>query len=89
MISWPDVTNGGLEIISVWLIAINIRAVLRDKAIAGVTLVSQVAYSVWSLWNCYYYLHLSQVVSGIFAVFVLVANVIYAALMVKYRGNHG
>ena len=85
--SWPDVVNGGCETIGGLLILNHCRAVLRDKAVAGVSLVSVVLFTGWGFWNLFYYPSLNQWWSFTGGLIVVSANLLWACLLFRYRGQ--
>ena len=83
----PDLINGSFEFVGSLLIFNHCLAVLRDRAVAGVSIISTAVFTMWGFWNLYYYPHLSQWASFAGGVFIVFANVSWVMLMVHYK--HG
>lgn len=81
----PDIINGGFEAfgsIAVWA---NIRTILKEKQVRGYRSDVIIFFTSWSLWNMYYYPHLSQYASMLAGASLGLANLVYAFLVVHYR----
>lgn len=60
MPNWPDAVNGALELCGALMLAGNIAAVRRDKQLKGVHWAPTAFFTMWSLWNLYFYPSLDQ-----------------------------
>ena len=80
-----DLINGAFEAVGAFLILNHCRAVLHDKAVAGVSVLSTAVFAVWSFWNLYYYPSLGQWWSFTGGLAIVVANCWYVSLLVKHR----
>lgn len=83
--SLPDIVNGAFECAGGLFILNHCRAVLRDKAVAGVSIVSTAFFAAWGGWNCYFYPHLDQWCSFGGGLVIVAANALWIGLMLKYR----
>lgn len=83
--NWADFTNGLFEFIGGLLILNHCRAVLRDKAVAGVSILSTAIFTSWGFWNLYYYPSLGQWWSFTGGLLIVAANCLWVYLMLKYR----
>lgn len=83
----PDLINGLFECVGGLLILNHCRAVRRDKAVAGVSIVSTMVFTSWGIWNLWYYPSLDQWFSFAGGIVVLVANVLWVRLMLRYRSR--
>lgn len=83
--NWADFTNGLFEFIGGLLILNHCRAVLRDKAVAGVSILSTAVFTSWGFWNLYYYPSLGQWWSFTGGLLIVTANCLWVYLMLKYR----
>lgn len=83
----PDVINASFEALGGLLILNNCRLVLRDKAVPGVSVVSTAFFSLWGLWNLFYYPQLGQWWSLVGGIILVCANVFWVALLVVYRSQ--
>lgn len=81
--------NGAFEIFGGLFVLNHCRAVLRDKAVAGVSIISTAFFSTWGLWNLYYYPHLEQWASFAGGVFLVAANCLWVGLLLRYRKRPG
>ena len=85
IVDWPDLINGGFECIvgaTVWL---NIRQIYLDRRTYGIHLVPCVLFTMWSIWNLFYYPHLNQWISFIGSLNMALANCIWVGQMLYYR----
>ena len=83
----PDLINGlfeGASSLTIWL---NVRAILRDKAVKGFSPVPLIFFASWGYWNLFYYPHLNQWLSFFGGVSMVIANTVYIFLVLKYRGE--
>lgn len=81
-----DLINGAFELLAGLMVLNHCRAVLRDKAVAGVSILSVAFMSAWGFWNLYYYPSLDQWASFAGGVMIVIANVVWVFLLLKYRG---
>lgn len=79
-----DLINGAFEFMAGLMMANNCRVLLRDRAVAGVSIASMAFFSAWGIWNLWYYPSLGQTWSFVGGIFVVTANVAYVALLWKY-----
>lgn len=80
-----DMINGAYELLGGVFILNHCRAVLKDKAVNGVSLVSTVFFTSWGVWNLYYYPSLNQWCSFAGGIFIVLSNCLWIGLMLKYR----
>lgn len=83
----PDFINGAFELLGGAMILNHCRAVLRDKAVAGVSIASTGFFGAWGLWNLFYYPHLGQWWSTAGGAVIVAANFAWVSLLLKYRGR--
>ena len=81
----PDMINGLFEAVGGALVLNHCRAVLRDKAVAGVSIFSTAVFSLWGFWNLFYYPHLDQWYSFAGGLVIVTANCLWVYLLMKYR----
>ena len=83
-----DLTNGCFEFLGGLLVLNHCRAVLRDKAVKGVSVFSTAVFALWGVWNIYYYPSLDQWASFAGGLVIVSANALWVVLLLKYRrGN--
>jgi len=87
MNSWADALNGSLELLGGLFIAFSIARILRDKEVRGISWIHVGFFTIWGLWNLFYYPHLGQTWSFIGGIGVFVANSIYLALLIYFSRN--
>lgn len=80
-----DLVNGLFEAIGGLFVLNHCRAVLRDKAVAGVSILSTVVFAAWGVWNIYYYPSLGQWWSFAGGLVIVAANVLWVSLLIKYK----
>ena len=83
--TWADTTNGLYEVLGGLLVLNHCRAVLRDKAVAGVSIVSVALFTTWGMWNLYYYPSLGQWCSFGGGIVIMSANALWVMLLLRYR----
>lgn len=82
---WADLTNGALETFGGLLILNHCRVTLRDKDVAGVSVVSVALFATWGAWNLYYYPSLGQWLSFAGGLCPLLANLLWIVLIMRFR----
>lgn len=84
-----DLTNGGFEFVGGLLVLNHCRLVLRDKAVAGVSIFSTAIFTLWGIWNLYYYPSLGQWASFTGGLTIVSTNALWVALLLKYHKQPG
>lgn len=84
MITVPDLINAGFEFFGGALNYLNVRALQRDKKVAGVSVVPTTFFSAWGLWNLYYYPHLGQWLSFTGGLVIVSVNIWWVVLAIYY-----
>lgn len=82
---WPDLVNGGFELLGALFILLNVRALIRDKEIRGVHWGPTVFFTSWGFWNLFYYPALDQWLSFTGGLAIVAANVWWLGLTWSYR----
>ena len=82
-----DFTNGMFEILGGLMILNHCRVVIKDKAVAGVSVLSTAFFTSWGFWNLYYYPSLDQWWSFAGGIAIAAANLLWVALLIKYRAR--
>lgn len=80
----PDFINGMFESIGGGLVLTNCLRLYRDKEIKGVSIFPTAFFSVWGIWNLYYYPNLKQWLSFTGGLLVTLANVIWVCMAIYY-----
>ena len=82
-----DFTNGAFELFGAYLTWMNVVKLYKDKKIRGVYWKIWIFYSCWGLWNLYYYPSLEQWVSFWAGIVMVIGNIVWVILAIKYRNN--
>lgn len=80
-----DLINGGFELAAGFFVLNHCRVLAQHKEARGVSLASVVFFTLWGVWNLYYYPALNQPLSFYGGMFVVAANVFYVGMMAYYR----
>ena len=80
-----DLINGVIELFAAALSLLNVRIIMRDKAIRGVSWVPTLFFTAWGCWNLYYYPSLDQICSFIGGLFIFAVNMVWLYLVFHYR----
>ena len=83
----PDLINGILEILGGVFIFTNVFRIYRTKSSASFHWASALFFTSAGFWNIYYYPHLGQWFSFSGGVFIVLANVTYLFLVMRYWKN--
>lgn len=79
-----DVINGVFELMGGAFNVINIRRLVRDKKLSGVSWVPTIYFTAWGAWNLYYYPMLNQVFSFIGGLSIFISNMVWISLVFYY-----
>jgi hypothetical protein len=82
-----DFVNGSFELLAGFFVLNHCRVLRLHKQARGVSLVSVCFFTMWGLWNLYYYPALNQPLSFYGGLFVVAANALYVGMMVSYRSS--
>ena len=80
----PDHVNGIFELGGGLLTWLSVRRLVIDKEVKGVSWWPIWFFTVWGIWNLYYYPHLDQWWSFVGGIFIVVANTVWLVLLVYY-----
>lgn len=80
-----DVINGLFEMLGGIFVLNHCRTVIKDKAVAGVSIVSTIFFTLWGVWNLYYYPSLDQWWSFLGGLMIVGSNTLWVLLMFRYR----
>jgi len=80
-----DFVNGLFELSAGFFVLNHCRVLRLHKETRGVSLASVCFFTLWGLWNLYYYPALNQPLSFYGGLFVVAANALYVGMMVSYR----
>ena len=80
----PDHINGLFELVGGLLTWLSVRRLVIDKEVKRVSWWPIGFFTVWGVWNLYYYPYLSQWWSFVGGCFIVVANTVWLALLLYY-----
>lgn len=80
----PDFINGCFELIGGGLSIFNVRTIIRDKQVRGMSLTPLTFITAWGYWNVFYYPHLSQWLSFTGGLVIVSVNTIWLVLAIHY-----
>lgn len=80
-----DAINGLFEAGGGIFLLNNCRIVLRDKAVKGISILSTAYFAAWGAFNIFYYPSLHQWFSFCGGILIVVSNLIWIFLLLKYR----
>ena len=83
----PDLFNGLFELFGGFLYILNIRILLREKVVHGISLVPTAFFTSWGFWNLFYYSNLDQWFSFAGGILLVLTNGFWLYLALKYRHN--
>lgn len=80
-----DICNAIFELLGGLFVAHSCYCLYRDKEVKGISTLSIVFFSSWSVWNVFYYYRLNQFYSFIFGLLIPTFNVIWIGLYLYYK----
>jgi len=80
-----DMINAAFEFGGFLALMPSIMAIMRDKRVHGMSLLTPLFFTSWGWWNLFYYPSLDQFWSAIAAGLLASTNSVYLALLFKYR----
>lgn len=81
----PDLITAAFELLASAFILNHARVLWKTRQAYGVSLVSTAFFSVWGLWNLWYYPHLDQTLAFYAGIMVMVANTFWVYSIWKIR----
>ncbi len=83
----PDLINGGFELLGGFFVLNHCRVLYKQKAVAGVSILSIVFFTSWGVWNIFFYKHLNQPLSWYGGIVLAAANIFYVLMLLYYSKN--
>ena len=83
--SLADIVNGAFEVAGGLAVVQNCRRLTRDKQVRGIDWRVTGFFTVWGLWNLYFYPSLHQWFSFAGGVVIVLGNFWWLSLAVRYR----
>jgi ABC-type transport system involved in cytochrome c biogenesis permease subunit len=85
LICAPDLVNGSFELFGGILNILNIFELVKKKRVMGVSVIPVIFFTLWGIWNLYYYPHLGQRFSFKGGIAVVIVNTVWVALAIYYN----
>lgn len=85
MTHWPDLINGGFELLGAVFTWRNYLQLRRDRRVAGVYWPTTAFFAAWGLWNLIYYPTLGQWASFAGGVLLVAGNVAWVVLAIQLK----
>ena len=82
-----DLLNAFFEFAGAITVWHNVRVLLRDRKVRGVSLASIAFFTSWGFWNLYYYPSLGQMWSTAAGVFLCAGNLTWIVLALRWRNE--
>lgn len=82
---FADLTNGLFELCAVPFIIMSIAKTQKNKSSEGVNWLHPTYFTLWGIWNLYYYPSLNQWVSFLGGLAIVIANIVWVTLLIKYN----
>ena len=81
----PDIINGLFELVGSYFTWMNAWVLWRASVIAGVYWQTTLFFTLWGVWNLIYYPMLDQWFSFYAGVLLVLGNVVWVGLVLKYK----
>jgi hypothetical protein len=79
-----DAINGGFEVVGALLTWANVARLWRERCVRGVFWPVTAFFAAWGVWNLYYYPSLGQWLSFVGGVGLVVGNVAWVVLALRF-----
>jgi len=80
-----DQINAALELLGAVFLVPTLLEAFSKKLIVGVHWISPIFFTIWGLWNCFYYPTLHQYWSASAAIVMFGTNLIWLIMIIKYK----
>lgn len=84
----PDLVNAAFNVAATGFTLNNVRVILKDRMLAGFSVLTNFFFFGWTIWNLFFYSHLHQWYSFGGGVLLLLADIWYIGLILYYRKEH-
>jgi len=86
-----DLINGCFELAAGGFCLINIRQLYKDKKLMGISWIPTFFFTLWGIWNLFYYPSLGQTLSFIGGISIFTFNTIWLSMVFyyNYKNKHG
>ncbi len=82
-----DFINGSFEFVGAAFQVVQVRQILKDKAVKGVHWLPILFFALWGYWNLIYYPSLEQWFSFTGGLLLTIATSIWLVLLIKYSNR--
>lgn len=79
-----DIINGSFELVGAIINWLNVMRLWKDKQVKGVYYPVWIFFTLWGMWNIYYYPSLTQMWSLIGAIVMTISNLIWVILAIYF-----
>lgn len=83
--NWMDVGNAVFECSGGLFVALNAWDIWKKKAVAGQTLTALFFFTMWGIWNLFYYPSQNQWWSTVGAWSIMIVNSVQIYLVFRFR----
>lgn len=81
----PDLINGSFELLGGAAILLSVFKLHSEKIVRGVSWPHVSFFTIWGLWNLFYYPHLDQWFSFVGGAFIVTANTIWVSQIIYWN----
>lgn len=81
---WPDMVNGGFELVCGMVSTANVIKLRKDRMVRGIDWRVTFLFTMFGVWNFYYYPHLNQWWSFAGGVVMALMNAVWLVLAYTY-----
>lgn len=82
-----DAVNASFEVVGSIAYLLNIRQIMIDKEVKGVSVWPAIFFTTWSLWNTVWYFTLDKPLSLLAAIGMVTVNLWWLILYRKYHND--
>jgi len=82
---WQDLINGSFELLGGPFIFFSIIKLYKYKVANNISLLHPLFFSMWGLWNLYYYPYLNQFFSFLGGIMIFSMNITWLLQIFYYR----
>lgn len=80
----PDLINASFEFLGGFFILNHCRVLWKDKQVKGISVISTIFFTLWGVWNLYYYPSLGQWWSFAGGLLIVFSNFLWVFLLIKF-----
>lgn len=80
-----DLINGLIEISSAVVSSINVYRLYKDKQVKGFSVIPVIYFTLWGLWNLYFYPANNLIWSFIGGIFIVIVNGVWICQIYYYK----